>query len=107
MGYLSEVSPLELSKDKTRKYFNFTVQDDDNMYCGVCFSAEKCSMFSEIANDNTSNSIEIKHFQSSDINDDIIVNFTSIKKTERKTFQVKPYTVQQINNECKYITWLM
>ena len=74
------------------------------MYRGVCFSAERYNLFSEIANDNTTNGIEIKRFRSSDINDDIIVNgFTSVKRTElsfeRKTFYVKPYSIQQINNE--------
>ena len=82
-GYLSEVSPLKLSKDKKRKHFNFSVQDNDNMYRGVCFSTEKYNLFSEIANDNTSNGIEIKPFRSSEINDDIMVNdFISVKKTE-------------------------
>ena len=49
---------------------------------GVCFS-KKYNFFSEIANDNTSNGIEIRRFRSSDINDDIIVNdFTSVKRNE-------------------------
>ena len=80
-----------LSKDKPRKYFNFSVQDTGNMYRGVCFSTKKCNLFSEISNDNTSNGCEIKRFRSSDTNDDIIANdFTSVKRTEvnfeRKTF---------------------
>ena len=75
------------------------------MYRGVYFSAEKHNLFSEIANDNSSNGIEIKRFRSSDNNEDIIVNnFISIKRTEvnfeRKTFHVKPSSIQQINNEC-------
>ena len=75
------------------------------MHCGICFSAEKHNLFSEIANDNTSNGIEIKRFRNSDINEDIIVNdFTSVNRTEvnfeRKTFHVKPSSIQQINNEC-------
>ena len=69
---------------------------------GVCFS-KKCNLFSEIANDNTSNGIEIRRFRSSDINDDIIVNdFTSVKRTEvnfeKKTY-LKPSSIQQMNNE--------
>ena len=79
------------------------------MYRGVCFSAEKYNLLSEIENDNTSNGIEIKRFRSSDINDDIIVNdFPSGKRTdvnfERKTFHVKPFSIQQINNECAIYT---
>ena len=75
------------------------------MYRGVCFSAEKHNLFSEMANDNTSNGIGIKRFRSSDINEDIIVNdFTSVKRTEvnfeRKTFHVKPFSIYQINNKC-------
>ena len=71
---------------------------------GVCFS-KKYNLFSEIANDNTSNGIEIRRFRSSNINDDIIVNdFTSVKRTEvnfeKKTFSVKPSSIQQMNNEC-------
>ena len=69
---------------------------------GVSFS-KKCNLFSEIANNNTSNGIEIRRFRSSDINDDIIVNdFTSVKRTEvnfeKKTY-VKPSSIQQMNNE--------
>ena len=75
------------------------------MYGGVCFSVEKHNLFSEIANDNTSNAVEIKHFRKSDNHGDIIVNdFTSIKRTEvnfeRKTFHAKTSSIQQINNEC-------
>ena len=75
------------------------------MYHGVCFSAEKQNLFSDMANDNTSNGIGIKRFRRSDINEDIIVNdFTSVKRTEvnfeRKTFHVKPSSIYQINNEC-------
>ena len=75
------------------------------MYRGVCFSLEKHNLFSEIANDNTGNGIEIKRFKSSNINDDIIVNdFNFVKRTEvnfeRKTFHVKRHSIQQINNEC-------
>ena len=71
---------------------------------GGCFSAEKYNLFSEIANDNTSNGIEVRRFRSSDINDDIIVNdFTSVKRTEvnfeKKTY-LKPSSIQQMNNEC-------
>ena len=70
---------------------------------GVCFS-KKCNLFSEIANENTSNGIEIRRFRSSDINDDIMVNdFTSVKRTEvnfeKKTY-LKPSSIQQMNNEC-------
>ena len=75
------------------------------MYGGVCFSVDEHNLFSEIANGNTSNAVEIKRFRNSDNHEDIIVNdFTSIKRTEvnfeRKTFHVKPSSVQQINNEC-------
>ena len=32
------------------------------MYRGVCYSTEKYNLFSEIANDNSSNETEVKHF---------------------------------------------
>ena len=74
---------VKASKDKKRKYFNFSVQDNDNMYHGFCFSAKKYNLFNKIQNDNTSNGVEIKRFRSSDINDDIIVNdFICVKRTE-------------------------
>ena len=49
--------------------------------------------------------MEIRWFQSSENNEDIIVNdFTSVKKTEvhfeRKDFQRKLFAVQQVINEC-------
>ena len=47
--YLSEVSPVKLSKDKKRKYFNFAIQNDNSMYRGVWFSAEKHALFNDIS----------------------------------------------------------
>ena len=99
--YLSEVSPVKLSKDKRRKYFNFAIQNDNSLYLGVCFSPEKHALFNDISKDDDNTRIEIKRFRSSKNNEDIIVN--SVKKTElnfeRKDFQRKPFTVQQVINE--------
>ena len=103
-GYLSEVTPIKVSKDKKRRYFNFSIQDDDTIHCCVCFSREKHRLFNDI-NDSSHFGIEIKRFHSSDYSNDIIVNdFSSVKKTElnleRKTLQSKFCTVEQVINEC-------
>ena len=47
----------------------------------------------------------MKRFRSSDNNNDIIINdFSSVKKTEfnfeRKTLQLKIFTIEQVINEC-------
>ena len=104
-GYLSEVSPVKLSKDKKRNYFNFAIQNDNSMYQGVCFSPEKHVLFNNISKDDNNTGIKIKRFQSSENNEDIIVNdFSSARKTEvnfeRKDFQRAPVTVQQVINKC-------
>ena len=82
-GYLSEVTPIKVSKDKKRRYFDFSIQNDDTLHRGVCFSTEKHRLFNGIINDSSNSGIEIKRFRSSDNNSDIIVNdFSSLKKTE-------------------------
>ena len=75
------------------------------MCWGVCFSPEKYALFNDISKDDNNTGIEIKRFRSSKNNEDIIVNnFSSVKKTEvnfeRKDFQRKPFTGQQVINEC-------
>ena len=82
-GYLSEVSPVKLFKDKKkRKYFNFAIQNYNIMYRGVCFSPEKHALFNNISKDDNNTGIESKRFRSSESNEDIIINdFSSVKKT--------------------------
>ena len=73
-------------------------------YWGVCYSAEKHRLFSDIISDMSHSGIEIKRFRFS-YNIDIIVNdFSSVKKSElnfeRKSLQLKIFTVKQEINEC-------
>ena len=95
-----------MSKDKKRRYFNFSIQNDDTLHRGVClFSPEKHRLFNDIINDSSHSGIEIKRFRSSDNNTDIIVNdFSSVKKTElnfeKKTLQSKFFTIEQVIKEC-------
>ena len=103
--YLSEVSPAKLSKDKKRNYFTFAIQNDNSMYQGVCFSVEKHALFNDVSKDVNSTGIKLKRFRSSENNEDITNNdFSSVKKTEvnfeRKDFQGKQFTVQQVINKC-------
>ena len=93
-----------MSKDKKRRYFNFSIQNDDTLHRGVCFSPEKHRLFNGIINDSSHSGIEIKRFRSSDNNNDIIVNdFLPVKKTElnfeRKTLQSKIFAIEQMINE--------
>ena len=82
-GYLSNVSPVKTSKNLKQKYFNFTLTDNTNIHCGVCFSPEKHKLFSSIENKQSSNSDrELKRFTVAE-NDNIIVNdFTSTKQID-------------------------
>ena len=102
LGYRSEVSPIKLSKDKKRNYFNFAIQNDNSMHRGVCISPEKHVLFNDISKEDNNTGIEIKRFKSSENNGDIIAK--DFKKTEvnfeRKYFQRKPFTLQQVINEC-------
>ena len=61
-GYLSEVSPVKFSNDKKRKYFNFSIQNDNSMFRGVCFSPEKHALFNDISKDGNNTGMEIKRF---------------------------------------------
>ena len=75
------------------------------MYQGVCFFPEKHALFNDISKDDNNTGIDIKRFRSSENNEDIFINdFSSVKKIEanfeRKDFQRKPFTVQQVINEC-------
>ena len=80
-GYLSNVSPVQTSKDLKRKYFNSTLTDDANNHRGVCFSPKKYKLFISIEDkQSSSSSIELTKSKVSE-NDNIIVNdFTSANK---------------------------
>ena len=99
------MTPIKVSKVKKRRYFDFSIQNDDTLHRGVCFSTEKHRLFNSIINDSSNSGIEIKRFRSSDNNSDIIVNdFSLVKKTElnfeRKTLQSKFFTIEQVINKC-------
>ena len=99
------MTPIKVSKGKKRRYFNFSIQNDDTIYRGVYFSPAKHRLFKDITNDSSHSGIEINRFRSSDNNSDIIVNeFSSVKKTklnfERKTLQSEIFTIEQVINEC-------
>ena len=90
---------------KEKKIFNFSIQNDDTLHRGVCFSPEKHRLLNDIRNDSSHSGLEMKRFRSSDNNNEIIVNdFSSVKKTElnfeRKTLQSKFFTIEQVINEC-------
>ena len=46
--YLSDVSPVKLSKDKNIKYFNMAIQNDNCIYWGACLFPEKPVLFNDI-----------------------------------------------------------
>ena len=73
-GHLPEVSPIEVSKDKKRKYFNFSIQNDETLHWGVSFFPEKHRIFTDILKEGVNSGTEIKGFRSSVNNNDIIVN---------------------------------
>ena len=104
-GYLSEVSPIKVSKGKKRRYFNFSKQNDDTLHGCICFSQEKHRLFNGTISDSSHSNFEIEHCRSSDDSNDVIVNdFSSVTKTElnfeRKTLQSKICTTEQVINEC-------
>ena len=76
------------------------------MYQVFVFPPEKHALFNDISKDDNNTWIEIKRFRSSENNEeDIIINdFSSVKKTElnfeRKDFQRKLFTVEQVINKC-------
>ena len=103
-GYISDVSPIKTSKDQKRKFFNFTMTDDVTSHRGVCFSPEKHKLFSNIAQEQSNNGLEIKRFKIALQNEDIIItDFTSAKKTEltfEKNIIAETSTIHQVINEC-------
>ena len=50
-GHLSEASPIKISKDRWRKYFNSPIQNDETLHQGVYFSLKKHWLFSDIVKD--------------------------------------------------------
>ena len=62
-GYFSNVSPGKTSKGLKQKYFNFTLTDDANMHCSVCFSPKKHKLLSSIEERQPPKSaIELRNF---------------------------------------------
>ena len=83
--YLSDVSPVKLSKDKKRKYFKFAIQNSNCMYWGTSLSPEKHVLFNGIYKGHNNTGIEIKQFRSSENNEHINVDdFSSVKKNRSK-----------------------
>ena len=80
-GYISDVCPIKTSKDQKRKFFNFTMTDDVTSHRGVCFSPEKHKLFSNIAQEQSNNGLEIKRFKIAPQNQDIIITDFTSKKT--------------------------
>ena len=106
-GYTSDVSPVKVSKDRKRKYFNFIITDDATCgvcHRGVCFSPEKHQLFSSVAKEESNNGLEVKRFRLAPQNQDIIVtDFSSARKTEltfEKHVVMHTFSIDQIFNEC-------
>ena len=103
-GYISDVSPIKTSKDQKRKFFNFTMTDAVTSHRDVCFSPEKHKLFSNIAQEQSNNGLEIKRFKIAPKNQDIIItDFMSAKKTEltfEKNIIAETSTIHQVINEC-------
>ena len=87
-GYLSDVSPIKIPKDKKRRYLISRCKMMTH-YIGVFLSPWRGT---GIINDSSHSCIEIKLSRSNDNNNEIIANdFSSVKTTElnfeRKTIQ--------------------
>ena len=74
---------MKFSKHRKKTYFSFSVQHENELHMGACFSPEKNCLFEKIANDNSDSGTEIKQFEFEDNDSDIIVNdLTSVKSTD-------------------------
>ena len=93
-----------LQKIKKGRFFNFTMTDDITSHRGVCFSPEMHKLFSNIAQEQSNNGLEIKRFKISPQKQYIIItDFTSAKKTEltfEKNIIAETSTIHQVLNEC-------
>ena len=101
-GYVVELSPVKLARDKKRKYFHFTLKTESSENRTVCFSPEKHRLLSSIC--DSKGACEIKRFSKSGSNDDIIVNYYSAIKRTKLDFtpsdtMKKFFTVSEMNNE--------
>ena len=91
---------MKISKDKKRKYFIFSIQNDEKLHRGVCFFPGKYRLFTDIVKDSANSSIAIKWFRSSSNNNEIIVNwrfYICLKNKvnfERKTLQANIFTIE-------------
>ena len=78
--------------------------DDVTSHRGVCFSPEKHKLFSNIAQEQSDNGLEIKRFKIAPQNQNIIItDFTSAKKTDltfEKNIIAETSTIHQVINEC-------
>lgn len=99
---MSDVSPIKLSKDNKRKFFDFELSTKNDQRRSICFSPEKHKLISHMA--NTKSACEIKKFTENGSDELLIGDYSSVKKTkldfEMKVFERKLISIENIINEC-------
>ena len=99
-GYVRNVTAISPSRDRNRKYFQFTLQGKEEEKRVVSFSPE---LLLKIQNKQTD--CEIKKFRLNDKNEIIVGDYTSVRETEpmfeRKEEERSFVSVVYINNEAQ------
>ena len=101
---MKNLTPIrQASRDKSKKFFNFGLQQSDKETRVACFSPEKRKLVEKICSDHTG--CEIKKFKLSSSSDNILItDFASIKKVDIsfpcQDIPKQYYTIAEINNEC-------
>ena len=80
--YVYDVSKVNLAKNRKTKYFNFTIQTEEDIHNCVSFSPEKRDLLVNISNESSEHIVvEIKKFKpSTESNDLQVTDFTKINK---------------------------
>jgi len=102
LGYIENTSPVKVSrKDRKRKYFEFSLIQNDATKRAVCFSPEKHELISEIEKEQAG--CELRKAKVSASNDIMITDFTSVRKTKinfpKESLKLDFSTIASINNE--------
>ena len=84
-GYITNLSQIEHKMLNNKKYFDFQLLTKEQSNRTVCFSPENYKLLKVIEQEN--DGCEIKHFKSTERDEILLSDYTSIKKMELNFMQ--------------------
>jgi hypothetical protein len=89
-GYIHSLSPMKTSKTSKVKYFNYSLQKQDETLRGVCFSPQKYPEMKTL--EKTKSPVKLQNYKFSTTNDIIVDQKTSLSPLQEVPFAISKIT---------------